>query len=497
MPPPKKPKNAAGNSGPKVRVRMYRQGLGDCFLITMDPGPKEQHLLIDCGSLGATTTGVSLEEVVDHIRQTTHNHLALLVVTHEHQDHLSGFRHFKKAPAIKVDQVWLAWTENPADPLAKDIAKYKHDLGIALAAGAKALTRPGRDHATAALGRTIQDVLGFAGDTQVAAASDFSKTVDEAMDFIQNGLGVTPRFLNPGGAAIQDKSIPGFRFYVLGPPRSKAALQNLGEHGSPDLYHLVSGLAVGAALAAGEAVGEDEREAEMPFDVRYRLAPDDPQLQSSGVWKNYANDSNAWRRVDQDWLRAAADLALQLDSLTNNTSLALAIERVSDGKVLLFPADAQQGNWLSWHEPNMKWKVRSGNTVREVTATELLQRTVFYKVGHHASHNATASRKGLELMKDRDLIAFIPVDRAVALNRSPKDKWQMPAKPLYKALLQHCQGRVARSDIGWAEDAAKATNKEAEKEFKNLADEPTWAKWKKAQDQAKLQSDRLFLEVTL
>jgi hypothetical protein len=35
-------------------------------------------------------------------------------------------------------------------------------------------------------------------------------------------------------------------------------------------------------------------------------------------------------------VRAAADLALQLDSMTNNTSLALAIERISDGKVLLF-----------------------------------------------------------------------------------------------------------------------------------------------------------------
>ena len=50
---------------------MYRQGLGDCFLITFDVGGDEKHMLIDCGTLGATTTGVKLEEVVADIRTTT------------------------------------------------------------------------------------------------------------------------------------------------------------------------------------------------------------------------------------------------------------------------------------------------------------------------------------------------------------------------------------------------------------------------------------------
>ena len=92
---------------------------------------------------------------------------------------------------------------------------------------------------------------------------------------------------------------------------------------------------------------------------------------------------------------ACADLALQLDSLTNNTSLALAIERIADGRVLLFPADAQQGNWLSWHK--LEWqreRRRRGGRPATVTAADLLDRTVFYKVGHHGSHNATAKRRG-------------------------------------------------------------------------------------------------------
>ena len=94
-------------------------------------------------------------------------------------------------------------------------------------------------------------------------------------------------------------------------------------------------------------------------------------------------------------------------------AFALAFERISDGKVLLFPGDAQQGNWLSWHAPSMRWTIPGSRGSRTVTAADLLARTVFYKVGHHASHNATARAKGLELMTSPELTAFIPVDRAV------------------------------------------------------------------------------------
>src|ERR1044072_7856679 len=93
---------------PAVRVRMYRQGLGDCFLVTFDPGGSEVHMLIDCGSLGATTTGVTLAQGVSDIRKVTNDHLHLLIGTHEHQDHVCGFRNCKSDfEKIKVDRVWM------------------------------------------------------------------------------------------------------------------------------------------------------------------------------------------------------------------------------------------------------------------------------------------------------------------------------------------------------------------------------------------------------
>jgi len=76
-------------------------------------------------------------------------------------------------------------------------------------------------------------------------------------------------------------------------------------------------------------------------------------------------------------------------------------------------------------------------------------------VGHHASHNGTVNDQGLELMQRDDLVAMIPVDGKVALNRHPT--WRMPAKPLYKRLLEKTRGRVLRSDTGWPKDGERPT----------------------------------------
>src|SRR6516225_3450130 len=98
---------------------------------------------------------------------------------------------------------------------------------------------------------------------------------------------------------------------------------------------------------------------------------------------NYWNTAGGiadWRGIDVDWLGTADDLALAMQSATNNTSLVLAIE-LPGGDVLLFAGDAQIGNWLSWQD--RKWTIGE----RTVTGPELLARTIFYKVGHHGSHN--------------------------------------------------------------------------------------------------------------
>ena len=505
----KKPKKTAAGSGPRVRVRMYRQGLGDCFLITFDVGGNEKHLLIDCGTLGATTTGVKLEKVVANIKATTNNHLHLLIATHEHLDHVSGFRSqddvFKK---MTIDRVWMAWTENPKDPLAKKIVKYKNDLGLALKQASAALQSPSASAAARKNGEAIDSILGFFDDdgAQPIGASKFSPTVDQAMDFLRKGTGATTEHRLPG-ELIEESWLPGFRFFVLGPPKDETALYNLGEHGSSQLYSLANALGSAAVLfASGQpaasafaADGEDKNAfaASVPFDVRFRREAGSPETRA--MFADYL-EKDEWRQINEDWLNVASDLALQLDSATNNTSLVLAIERVADGKVLLFPADAQEGNWVSWHGDAMKWNVTSGAVTGTVRASDLLARTVFYKVGHHSSHNATAKGKGLEMMEaSQELTAFIPVDRAVALKRNPKNSWKMPARPLYRRLMEKCNGRVVRSDIGWAADPASATvNKTVEKEFVGMATKQEWTGWAAAQKAAThVVIDPLFVDYFL
>ena len=487
---------------------MYRQGLGDCFLLTFTVGGLEKHMLIDCGTLGATTTGIGLADVVADIRSTTNDHLDLMIATHEHWDHVRGFydrvEEFKK---IKVDHVWMAWTENPKDALAKKIASKKEDLGAALGYASQALAQS-TNQQNREMGLAVRDILGFFRDEDVLGAAKFSESVNTAMNFVRTRKGAAVRFCKPGDGPFEESWLPGFRFYVLGPPYDEQALYDTGEKGSSELYGVAAGLSAGAqwCLAAAQGpqcvpvAGSDGAAdviSAIPFDTRFQIKSDGPNA-AHLFGGTYFSATESWRRVDEDWLSVASTLALQLDNATNNTSLALAIERMSDRKVLLFPADAQQGNWLSWHVDTLKWTVKDGSAKREVRAKDLLARTVFYKVGHHSSHNATAKAHGLELMdQEAELTSFIPVDRDVALGRNPPGSWKMPARKLYRRLLEKCQGRVVRSDVGWAEDAQKAANKKVEKEFVGIATAQEWTSWKATQAKANVRISNLYIDYEL
>src|SRR5450755_139391 len=480
---------------PKLRVRMYRQGLGDCFLLTFNPGGEEKHVLIDCGTLGSKSTEVKLPEVIADIDKTTGGHLHLVVATHQHQDHLSGFAKVadqfssSKEKDKKIDHVWMAWTENPVDPLTKKLTKARDDMAIAVTAAAQALRASGSNNQMA---MDVESLLGFFGETKVTmpaagqtGGATFLAAATKSIDAVR-GLTKQPEYRTPGEPAIELDWLPGFRFYILGPPRDLDAIHDTGEHGSSELYALtaLTRAALQRTGAAKDAATDDDASAEAPFDTRFRLMRNDLRI-SDAYRSTYLDTSQAWRSIDTDWLNAASGLAIQLDKFTNNTSLVIAIERIADGKVLLFPGDAQEGNWLSWHDPSIKWDVAGPNgKSATVVAKDLLARTVFYKVGHHSSHNATAKSKGLEMMTSQsELTAFIPVDRQVALGRSPAGTWKMPARQLYRRLLENCQGRVVRSDIGWAANAKPGT-KGTESEFAGLGTDAEWAKWNKAQQVA-------------
>jgi len=93
--------------------------------------------------------------------------------------------------------------------------------------------------------------------------------------------------------------------------------------------------------------------------------------------------------------------------------------------------------------PLSKWKVNDAQgKTQTVTIDDLLARTVFYKVGHHGSHNAALRAKGFEKMENPDLVAMIPVHRKTAQDQ----EWEFPYGLLWRRLKEKARGRVLLAD---------------------------------------------------
>ena len=97
--PTKKKKAASTANSPTgaARVRMYRTGLGDCFLLTFPkPNQTSFHMLVDCGVFFQTPNEKQiLRDTATDIKAATGGTIDVLVGTHEHYDHLIGFKHAK------------------------------------------------------------------------------------------------------------------------------------------------------------------------------------------------------------------------------------------------------------------------------------------------------------------------------------------------------------------------------------------------------------------
>ncbi|MFO0908930.1 MAG: hypothetical protein U0794_11320 [Isosphaeraceae bacterium] len=461
----------------KVRVRMYRQGLGDCFLLRF-PGvnDKDYHVLIDCGVvIGTPNANQIMKEVVADLDRTTGGRIDLLVGTHEHWDHLSAFDPAAKLfEKFDIGEVWLAWTEDPNNRVASSLRAERQKrlrtlwMGLdrlrAEFAAADAPPQGAREAVD-----TASEILGFFGiDMSVdrppsapsgaPAAAGGGREADSpldrtgrAMQWLRDGASQNVQFRKPGEDFVLHEA-SGVRVYVLGPPTNLELLRkDLPTSAGKETYEFDEKAfdALEKAFFGGLNLQSDASRAlnrSRPFDQKYQVREEDAkdvEFYRDHYYGTGDPDRDAWRWIASEWVDAASSLALKLDSDTNNTSLALAFE-LPDGRVLLFPGDAQVGNWESWHvdddgKPRV-WQVEG----RQVTAESLLKQTVLYKVGHHGSHNATLREKGLEMMNDTNLTALVPVDTFVA---HVKKRWKkMPFDPLMKRLEERAEQRVILAD---------------------------------------------------
>jgi hypothetical protein len=395
---------------------MYGQGVGDCFLLAFPrtrataedaaaPARRARpvYVLIDCGVVGGTPGGPQrMRQIVRDIRETTQDealrdaagrpkgHLDLLIVTHEHWDHVSGFiQAADEWQRIQVDALWLAWTEQEdasglPGVLKKILEKQRHALaeaanralrfglgerypralslmsfladaenGLALAAGvhdafqaAKALV-PAEQRAYCAPGEVrplpgtdaVAYVLGPPRSDERLRQINPSRRAPEAYtaepadgDGARDAAGGPARPAPAGGAAPDTGDVgPSFSLQQM--------VGSLSPFNAFAMPLLAASLPLeGAPAPAGLPAGLDltaERdvyERSFPFDRSLRVPLPVAETETATgpgdypALGSYFAELNHWRRIDFDWLAAAEVFALQADNLTNNTSLVLAFE---------------------------------------------------------------------------------------------------------------------------------------------------------------------------
>jgi beta-lactamase superfamily II metal-dependent hydrolase len=327
---------------------MYRVGFGDCFLLSLPVDGGTEHIMIDCG---VHTRGDihKIADAVADVAKESGGKLALVIVTHAHQDHISGFASCgEQLKQLSVREVWMPWTEDPSD---KDARLHKQKQA--------ALTALVNQHLAAAP----------AANPQALYAIENLAPNQTAMNLLRSGIsGGRVSYFAAGDVQDPAAGIPGLKIRVLGPPRDEKFLSRMDPPANDRFLRATAG--------GVETVG-----AIAPFADRWTVS-------DSSFPKNIIKEGE-FAELDQ----LAGDpsgLAFQLDQVMNNTSLVSLISY--KGQNLLFPGDAQYGNWDYW--------------IETPEGAEILSSVDFYKVGHHGSHNATP-KSALDKMTQGKFAAMI------------------------------------------------------------------------------------------
>jgi beta-lactamase superfamily II metal-dependent hydrolase len=394
VPQSRKPTGARADSNGNIRVRMYRVGFGDCFLVSLPMDGGSAHILVDCGVHSQGDLGM-IPEIVDNVASECGNHLALIIASHAHQDHISGFAKCEdKFKKLNVDEVWLPWTEDPKDSLARQLKQKHLQLADSLRMHMQAMQIAVDDTPA---GEALAAVMNAAGNPT-------------ALALLKSGVnGGTVRYLDAGKTLGDVAGIKGLTAQILGPPRDEKFLARLDPPKGDRFFKLDD---------SGKPVPADPI---TPFEKKW--------IATAKTFPSLPSVSDAEKKTLKDTIDNVAELAFALDQAINNTSVvALLTYR---GKNLLFPGDAQYGNWESW--------------MNKPEGESILGHIDFFKVAHHGSHNATP-KSALEKMGE----GF------AAMISTQNRPW--PSIPFKKMLvrLEQKASAVVRSDSIKVANAKKA-----------------------------------------
>lgn len=399
---------------------MYRVGFGDFFLLTVPTSAGPKHILIDCG-VHAKDLG-SIKEAINQMRTETGGELALLIMTHRHADHISGFAICKDVfSQFTVERVWMSWFENPGD---KSAANFQTNL-VAVATQLKLALAARTDPDSTELNYMAENITG-----EALASGGGSNAV--ALSVLHGGFKNQPPidYYQAGDSPTlpQDLIDAGLKAQIFGPPIDPALVSQM--NGKNEQY-----------LATNDSADSTTAAPLFPrsFDCDEKSYP--AEAFDSGKIEQSVDD------VQPDLLAAKAR---QADNTLNNQSLVILF--TFNGKTLLFVGDAQWGDWENFLFGGPVGT--AGHTDLSDKSKAILAAVDFYKVGHHGSTNATpidaanALKDGCVAMCSTEPGAYGSVARHT----------EVPRIPLLEALAKKTNNQLVRSDQITVTDHPLANN---------------------------------------
>lgn len=420
----------------KVRLRSYNVGFGDGFLLTIfyDDG-SERHALIDCGSTAGGTGPKSMRHIADAIADHTGGKLHMVVATHRHADHISGFAGSsgRVIAGLKPDLVVQPWTEDPElEPDATAPIVIEPDG----ASGPMALVK--------SLGsmQALADSIARDG-TRLAGVRGLSKTMAASVQFLgETNIKNRPAVKNliAMGEAAEHGAVyasfgcelpvnelfPKVSIEVLGPPTldQSPGIASMASRQAQEYWHMSSQRATRTRNGDAKPLFPARKQRKTPPQEARWIVPQ--------VERAHANEM--------------LGIVRSLDRALNNTSLILLVKVA--GITLLFPGDAQIENWryALFEAPNRR------EIIRSLAATDV------YKVGHHGSLNATpktvwnafAKRSTDENAADR-LITMLSTKRGK--HGDARSDTEVPRRTLVEALKSesdyHSTARMRSTKTFW------------------------------------------------
>lgn len=343
----------------------FNVGFGDCFLLRFNYDKKRRHVLIDFGTMSRPPEprpGNYMTKVAEQIKTLCGGKLDVVVATHRHRDHISGFSTEGNAIApgdviksCKPKLVVQPWTEHPRAARDASVAPDKSGKSVAFARALKKMEdvatelrglvdeTKGAPHQRMLFNLRERKLLSFLGENNISNRSAVE-------NLIEMGEDAKSRYVCFGENPGMGRHLPGVKVEVLGPPSLEQSEQIRKQRRRHDeeYWHL---------QAEASAVRSDD---DILFPGAVNIDPPE--------WTHFGQ-----KKLREIRKESLFSIVRQLDGAMNNTSLILLF--TVGRKSILFPGDAQWENW--------SYALSRKNVCRKLETVDV------YKVGHHGSLNAT------------------------------------------------------------------------------------------------------------